>query len=107
MSMRRLGSAVGSALAAGRDAACRERMAWAAPCRFSKELSTHAAGTWADARRLIVLSQRLSHRSVIFFGPGPMAVVDMRSAELSAPALVALAATIRNCRKAATTTAPS
>jgi hypothetical protein len=46
-------------------------------CRFSKELSTRAAVTWADAERLIVLSQRLSHRSVIFFGQRPTAVVPL------------------------------
>ncbi len=33
----------------------------------SQELSNHGAVTWADARCLTVLSQSLSHRSVIFF----------------------------------------
>jgi hypothetical protein len=34
-------------------------------CRFSKELSTRAHVTSGDARRLTLLSRRLSHRSVI------------------------------------------
>jgi hypothetical protein len=36
-------------------------------CRFSKEMASGMPVTWADAWRLIILSQRLSHRSVIFF----------------------------------------
>jgi hypothetical protein len=39
-------------------------------CRFSKELSTRAPVTCTDARSLIILSRRLSHRSVIFFSAG-------------------------------------
>jgi hypothetical protein len=39
------------------------------PCRFSKQLSSHSAVTCAFARRLIVMSLRSSHRSVIFFSP--------------------------------------
>jgi IstB-like ATP binding protein len=36
-------------------------------CRFSKQLSSRTAVTSADVRCLIVLSRRLSQRSVIFF----------------------------------------
>jgi hypothetical protein len=39
-------------------------------CRFSKELSTRAPVTCTDGRSLIILSRRLSRRSVIFFSAG-------------------------------------
>jgi hypothetical protein len=42
-------------------------------CRFSKELSSRTAVTWADVRCLIVLSGGLSQRSVIFFRNRPRA----------------------------------